>query len=202
MSDDGEDNITSPEQRASGRARPSPQGRPGVVTVEGYHAPRHLVSHRAMPVGGGEDGTPTRGVPGTRGLVGEPVAGKVTGNAVVERRSLAAGLGRTQCPVDRGAGGNRRQSAWPCGARRLPPTRPQRCALEGLGRGPRKPRSSGRRWCEHRRRRGLRGERVPRRARREAQVRDLPVEAVAAGVHPEAGQARPVEAARYPLCGR
>lgn len=54
MSDDGEDNITSLEQRASGRARPLPQGRPGVVPVEGYHAPRHLVSRMAMPVGGGE----------------------------------------------------------------------------------------------------------------------------------------------------
>jgi hypothetical protein len=39
-------------------------------------------------------------------------------------RSLPAGLGKTQRPVDRGVGGNRRQSALPCGARRLPPTRP------------------------------------------------------------------------------
>jgi hypothetical protein len=39
MSDDGEDNITSPEQRASGRARLSPWERLGVVPEEGYHAP-------------------------------------------------------------------------------------------------------------------------------------------------------------------
>jgi hypothetical protein len=58
------------------------------------------------------------------GLVGEPVAEPVTGNAAADMRSLPAGLGRTQRPVDRGAGGNRRQSALPCGARRLPPTRP------------------------------------------------------------------------------
>ena len=172
MSDDGEDNITSLEQRASGRARPSPQGRPGVVPVEGYHAPRHLVSHKAMPVGGGEDGTPTRGAPAARGLVGEPVAGAVMGNAVVERRSLPAGLGRTQRPVDRGAGGNRRQSAWPCGARRLPPTRPQRRALEGLGRGPCQPWGAGRRRDHHRRRRRLGGRRIPRRTRRQAACRD------------------------------
>ena len=46
------------------------------------------------------------------------------GNAAADMRSLPAGLGKTQRPVDRGVGGNRRQSALPCGARRLPPTRP------------------------------------------------------------------------------
>ena len=57
-------------------------------------------------------------------LVGEPATRRVAGNAAAEMRSLPAGLGKTQRPVDRGAGGNRRQSAWPCGARRLPSTRP------------------------------------------------------------------------------
>src|ERR1035441_5924060 len=45
-------------------------------------------------------------------------------------RSLPAGLGKTQRRVDRGVGGNRRQSALPCGARRLPPTRPPSRAKE------------------------------------------------------------------------
>ena len=58
------------------------------------------------------------------GLVEEPVAAHAVGNAVADMRSLPAGLGKTQRPVDRGAGGNRRQSALPCGARRLSPTRP------------------------------------------------------------------------------
>jgi hypothetical protein len=44
------------------------------------------------------------------GLVGEPVAWCGVGNAAAEMRSLPAGLGKTQRPVDRGAGGNRRQS--------------------------------------------------------------------------------------------
>ena len=44
------------------------------------------------------------------------------GNAVADMRSLPAGLGRTQRPVDRGAGGNQCRSAVPRGWR-LPPTR-------------------------------------------------------------------------------
>src|SRR5512135_436551 len=127
MSDDGEDNITSLEQRASGQVRPSLKERPGVV-------PRAAIMRRgAVPVwlrapwSCPAVAAKAACQPGARrrleGLVGEPVAGHAAGNAGAERRLLAAGLGRTQRPVDRGAGGNRRQSAWPCGARRLLPTR-------------------------------------------------------------------------------
>ena len=103
------------------------QERPGVVPVTGYHAPGHSAGQAAcltaMSCGGGEGGRPTPRAAMTFGLVGEPVAAVLQGNAAADRRSLAAGLGRTQRPVDRGAGGNRRQSALPCGVRRLPPTR-------------------------------------------------------------------------------
>jgi hypothetical protein len=74
--------------------------------------------------GSGEGGKPTRQLPATCGLVEEPVAVHAVGNAAADMRSLPAGLGKTQRPVDRGVGGNRRQAALPCGARRLPPTRP------------------------------------------------------------------------------
>jgi hypothetical protein len=120
-------------------------GKAGVVPEKGYHAPGRDASVKVMSVGVVAKAVcqPVAAARHDR-LVGEPVAWCVTGNAAAERRSLPAGLGRTQCPVDRGAGGNRRQSALPCGARRLPPTRPQRRALEGLGRGPCQPRSAGR----------------------------------------------------------
>ena len=128
MSDDGEDNITSPEQRASGRAWPSLAGKAGRSAACGYHAPGRSAGMAArlmvMSCGGGEGGTPTCQPPAARGLVAEPVAVRAAGNAVADMRSLPAGLGKTQRPVDRGAGGNRRQSALPCGTRRLPPTRP------------------------------------------------------------------------------
>jgi hypothetical protein len=128
MSDDGEDNITSPEQRASGWAWPSLQGRLGVVPLCGYHAPGRSAGMAARPMvmscGGGEGGRPTWQLLATRGLVEEPVAAHAAGNAAADMRSLPAGLGKTQRPVDRGAGGNRCQSALPCGTRRLPPTRP------------------------------------------------------------------------------
>jgi hypothetical protein len=39
MSDDGEDNTTSLEQRASGQAWPPPQGKTGRSAACGYHAP-------------------------------------------------------------------------------------------------------------------------------------------------------------------
>ena len=55
---------------------------------------------------------------------------------------------------------------------------------------------------DHRRRRALRGRRLPRRARRAAAGRDVPAAAAAAGSHPQAGQARSVAAARYSLRGR
>jgi len=77
-----------------------------------------------MSSGGGEGGRPTWQLLATRGLVEEPVAAHAAGNAAADIRSLPAGLGKTQRPVDRGAGGNRCQSALPCGTRRLPPTRP------------------------------------------------------------------------------
>jgi len=77
-----------------------------------------------MSCGGGEGGWPTCQLSAMRGLVEEPVAVHVMGNAATDMRSLPAGLGKTQRPVDRGAGGNRCQSACPCGTRRLPPTRP------------------------------------------------------------------------------
>jgi hypothetical protein len=128
MSDDGEDNTTSPEQRASGRARPSLAGKAGRSAACGYHAPGRSAGKAArlmvMSCGGGEGGRPTCQLPATRGLVEEPVAAHAAGNAVADRRSLPAGLGKTQRPVDRGAGGNRCQSALPCGTRRLLPTRP------------------------------------------------------------------------------
>lgn len=133
MSDDGEDNTTSPEQRASGRARPSLAGKAGRSAACGYHAPGRSAGKAArlmvMSCGGGEGGRPTCQLPATRGLVEEPVAAHAAGNAVADRRSLPAGLGKTQRPVDRGAGGNRCQSALPCGTRRLLPTRPRRDAI-------------------------------------------------------------------------
>jgi hypothetical protein len=127
MSDDGEDNTTSPEQRASGRAWPSLAGTAGRSAACGYHAPGRSAGMAARLMvtssGGGEGGKPTHHLAATRGLVEEPVAAHAVGNAVADRRSLPAGLGKTQRPVDRGAGGNRCQSACPCGTRRLPPTR-------------------------------------------------------------------------------
>src|SRR5450755_4236044 len=102
------------------------QERPGVVPLAA------ITRRGAVPVsarlmvrssGGGEGGKPTRQLPATCGLVKEPVAAHAVGNAVADMRSLPAGLGKTQRPVDRGAGGNRCQSACPCGTRRLPPTR-------------------------------------------------------------------------------
>src|SRR5450755_3550791 len=127
MSDDGEDNTTSLEQRASGQAWPSPAGKAGRSAACGYHAPGRSADLAArlmvMFSGGGEGGKPTRQLPATCGLVEEPVAVHAVGNAVADMRSLPAGLGKTQRPVDRGAGGNRCQSACPCGTRRLPPTR-------------------------------------------------------------------------------
>src|SRR5450755_3895482 len=141
MSDDGEDNTTSPEQRASGRARPSLAGKAGRSAACGYHAPGRSAGKAArlmvMSCGGGEGGRPTCQLPATRGLVEEPVAAHAAGNAVADRRSLPAGLGKTQRPVDRGAGGNRCQSALPCGTRRLLPTRP--LERPGASRGPRSP---------------------------------------------------------------
>src|SRR5450755_2588460 len=129
MSDDGEDNTTSTEQRASGRARPSLAGKAGRSAACGYHAPGRSAGKAArlmvMSCGGGEGGRPTCQLSATRGLVEEPVAAHAAGNAVADRRSLPAGLGKTQRPVDRGAGGNRCQSALPCGTRRLLPTRPR-----------------------------------------------------------------------------
>ena len=125
MSDDGEDNTTSPEQRASERGRHL-WGRLGVVPLCGYHAPGRSAGMAArlmvISCGGGEGGRPTRHLPATRGLVEEPVAAHTAGNAVADMRSLPAGLGKTQRPVDRGAGGNRCQSACRAarGASRLP----------------------------------------------------------------------------------
>jgi len=57
-----------------------------------------------------------------RGLVEESVAVHTAGNAIADMRALPAGLGKTQRPVDRGAGGNRCQSACRAarGASRLP----------------------------------------------------------------------------------
>jgi hypothetical protein len=139
MSDDGEDNTTSPEQRASGRARPSLAGKAGRSAACGYHAPGRSAGKAArlmvMSCGGGEGGRPTCQLPATRGLVEEPVAAHAAGNAVADRRSLPAGLGKTQRPVDRGAGGNRCQSALPCGTRRLLPTRPRGAGLTPDGDG-------------------------------------------------------------------
>src|SRR5450432_581770 len=139
MSDDGEDNTTSPEQRASGRAWPSLAGKTGRSAACGYHAPGRSASMAARLLvkscGGGEGGKPTRQLPATSGLVEEPVAAHAVGNAAADMRSLPAGLGKTQRPVDRGVGGNRRQSALPCGARRLPPTRPPRASARAIGTG-------------------------------------------------------------------
>ena len=116
-----------PSQGPLGKRGRRCQERPGVVPVMGYHAPGHSAVQAAcltaMSCGGGEGGRPTPRAATTFGLVGEPVLAVLQGNAAADRRSLAAGLGKTQRPVDRGAGGNRRQSALPCGARRLPPTR-------------------------------------------------------------------------------
>src|ERR1035438_9218470 len=128
MSDDGEDNTTSLEQRASGQAWPSLAGKTGRSAARGYHAPGRSAGMAARLMvrssGGGEGGKPTRQLPATCGLVKEPVAAHAVGNAVADMRSLPAGLGKTQRPVDRGAGGDRCQSDIPCGTRRLPPTRP------------------------------------------------------------------------------
>src|ERR1035438_2869573 len=130
MSDDGEDNTTSPEQRASGRAWPLLAGKTGRSAACGYHAPgrRCLMAARLMVMssGGGEGGKPTCQLPATCGLVEEPVAVPAVGNAAADMRSLPAGVGEKERPGGRGVGGNRRQSALPCGARRLPPTRPPR----------------------------------------------------------------------------
>ena len=138
MSDDGEDNTTSLEQRASGRAWPSLAGKTGRSAACGYHAPGRSADMAARLMvrssGGGEGGKPTRQLPATCGLVKEPVAAHAVGNAVADMRSLPAGLGKTQRPVDRGAGGDRCQSDSPCGTRRLPPTRPGSSAR---GNGPR-----------------------------------------------------------------
>src|SRR5450755_465301 len=102
MSDDGEDNTTSPEQRASGRARPSLAGKAGRSAACGYHAPGRSAGKAArlmvMSCGGGEGGRPTCQLPATRGLVEEPVAAHAAGNAVADRRSLPAGLGKTGSP--------------------------------------------------------------------------------------------------------
>ena len=103
------------------------QERLGRSAACGYHAPGRSAGMAArlmvMSCRDGEGGTPTRQLPTTRGLVEEPVAVHAVGNAVADMRSLPAGLGQTQRLVDRGAGGNRCQSACPCGTRRLPPTR-------------------------------------------------------------------------------
>ena len=116
-----------PSQGPLGKRGRRCQERPGVVPVMGYHAPGHSAVQAAcltaMSCGAGEGGRPTPRAATTFGLVGKPVLAVLQGNAAADRRSLAAGLGKTQRPVDRGAGGNRRQSALPCGARRLPPTR-------------------------------------------------------------------------------
>jgi hypothetical protein len=120
--------TTSLEQRASGRAWPSLAGKTGRSAACGYHAPGRSAGMAARLMvrssGSGEGGKPTRQLPATCGLVEEPVAVHAVGNAAADMRSLPAGLGKTQRPVDRGVGGNRRQAALPCGARRLPPTRP------------------------------------------------------------------------------
>src|SRR5450755_582501 len=83
MSDDGEDNTTSLEQRASGRAWPSLAGTAGRSAACGYHAPGRSAGMAARLMvkscGGGEGGKPTRQPPATRGLVAEP-----------RRRALAA----------------------------------------------------------------------------------------------------------------
>jgi hypothetical protein len=104
------------------------QERLDVVPLCGYHASGRSAGMAArlmvMSCGGGEGGWPTCQLPAMLGLVEEPVAVHAMGNAVADMRSLPAGLGKTQRPVDRGAGGNRCQSACPRGTRRLPPTRP------------------------------------------------------------------------------
>jgi hypothetical protein len=106
MSDDGEDNITSPEQRASGRAWPSLAGTAGPSAACGYHAPGRSAGMAArlmvMSCGGGEGGRPTWQLLAKRGLVEEPVAAHAAGNAAADMRSLPAGLGKTQRRVDRG----------------------------------------------------------------------------------------------------
>jgi hypothetical protein len=72
----------------------------------------------------GEGGRPTRaGARGQEGRVGAPTVSSRPGNAAADRRSFAAGLGKTQRPVDRGAGGNQRQSAR-AARRQAPPAYP------------------------------------------------------------------------------
>ncbi len=69
MSDDGEDNTTSPEQRASGWAWPSLAGKAGRSAACGYHAPGRSAGMAARLMvkscGGSEDGKPTRQLPAT-----------------------------------------------------------------------------------------------------------------------------------------
>jgi hypothetical protein len=109
------------------------QERLGRSAACGYHAPGRSAGMAARLMvtswGGGEGGRPTCQLPATCGLVKEPVAAHAVGNAVADMRSLPAGLGKTQRPVDRGAGGDRCQSDIPCGTRRLPPTRPQMLSI-------------------------------------------------------------------------
>src|SRR3990172_3191486 len=101
---------------------------PGVVPY-GAITRRGVVPVRATRLHGrttwhGEGGRPTRaGAGGSEGRVGAPTVRSASGNAVAETRSLAAGLGKTQRPVDRGAGGNQRQSA-KAARRQAPPAYP------------------------------------------------------------------------------
>ncbi len=101
---------------------------PGVVPL-GAMTRRGVVPLRvSRPCGRtawhGEGGRPTRGGPcGSDGRVGAPTASSTPGNAAAEMRSLPAGLGKTQRPVDRGAGGNQRQSAT-AARRQAPPAYP------------------------------------------------------------------------------
>ena len=135
MSDDGEDNTASLEQGPLGKRGRRLQERPGVVPLAAItrRGAGAGMAARLMvwSSGGGEGGKPTRQLPATCGLVKEPVAAHAVGNAVADMRSLPAGLGKTQRPVDREAGGDRCQSDIPCGTRRLPPTRPLRAGVEG-----------------------------------------------------------------------
>ena len=100
--------------------------RAGRSAACGYHAPGRSAGMAArlmvMSWGGGEGGRPTCQLQATRGLVEESVAVHAAGNAIADMRALPAGLGKTQRPVDRGAGGNRCQSACRAarGASRLP----------------------------------------------------------------------------------
>src|ERR1017187_9031951 len=107
MSYDGEDNITSLEQRASGRARLSPEGEAGRSAACGYHAPGRIASLAVIsPVWRRKRRANPARSRDTNGLVGEPVTCCVAGNAAAEMRSLPAGRGKPNVRLIGGAGGN------------------------------------------------------------------------------------------------